>query len=252
MSATSRRPRLTRLAILAVAGATALSVAACGTSNKQNAAPSASPTSSSSAPAKGKKQVAGAIASVSGSTIQVTQQTGSATVDFTPSTKVTEVTPAQLTDVTAGNCVSVQPTRESAEAGGAITAQSVRIRPAVDGKCPQPKQPARGSATTAPSAPSPTTPVKNRIIEGTVASVAGDTITVTTTNAAQMNMTVTDGTKYTKQATTDAQAIAQGKCITARGTTGSGGALQATTIVVRPATDGNCPQPGEEHHGHGG
>jgi hypothetical protein len=251
MSATSLRPRLTRLAILAVAGVTALSVAGCGTSNKQNAAPSAGPTISS-APAKGKEQVAGLIASVSGSTIQVTQQTGSATVDFTPSTRVTEVNPAQLTDVTAGSCVSVQPTRKSAEAGGAITAQSVRLSPAVDGKCPQPKQPATGSATTAPSAPSPTAPAKNRIIEGTVASVAGNTITVTTTNASQMNVTVTDGTKYTKQATTDAQAITQGKCITARGTTGSGGALQAKNIVVRPANNDNCPQPGEEHHSHGG
>jgi hypothetical protein len=243
MAATSLTPRLTRLAILAVTGATALSVAACGTSNKEKAAPSASPTTSSSAPAKGKEQVAGLIASVSGSTIQVTQQTGTATVDFTPSTKVSEVTPAQLTDVTAGSCVKVRPTRESAQTGGAITARSVRVNQAVDGKCPQPKQPA-GSGTPTPSSPSPTAPAKNPAVQGTVASVAGNIITVTSDNASQTTVTVTDKTEYTKRATTDAQAIAQGKCITARGTTDSGGALQATNITVRPATNGTCPQHG--------
>ncbi|HYB39197.1 MAG TPA: DUF5666 domain-containing protein [Mycobacterium sp.] len=256
MSATCFTPRLTRLAILAVAGVTALSVAACGTSNKEKAAPSASPTSSSAAPAKGKEQVAGLIASVSGSTIQVTQRTGSATVDFTPSTHVSEVTPAQLTDVTAGSCVTVQPTRESARAGGAITAQSVRVSPAIDGKCPQPKQPAAGSATTAPSAPSSTAPAKNPAVHGTVASVAGNTITVTSVhgsgNPSQTTVTVTDTTKYSKQTTTDAQAITQGKCLTAQGTKDSGGTLQATAITVRPATNGTCPQPGELHHGHAG
>jgi hypothetical protein len=252
LSAASLAPGLTRLAILAVTGATALSVAACGTSNKQHAAPSASPTSSP-APAKGKAQVTGLIASVSGSTIQVKRQTGTATVDFIPSTKVTEVSPAQLTDVTVGSCVTVQPTRESAEA--AITAQSVRISPAVGGKCPPPEQPA-ASATTAPSAPSATAPAKHPAVRGTVASVAGNTITVTSTDAsdssAQTTVHLTDKTKYTKLVTTDARAITQGKCITARGTTDSGGALQATTITVRPATNGKCPEPGGQRHAHGG
>jgi hypothetical protein len=227
IAATCRTPRLTRLAILAITAATALSVASCRPSNKENrekAAPSASP-SSSSAPAKGKEQVAGLIASVSGSTIQVIQQISTATVDFTPSTNVNEVTSAQLTDVTAGSCVNVQSTRESARTTGPITAQSVHISPAVDGKCRQPN--------------------------GTVASVTGNSIAVTDAGGSpsQSTVTVTDTTKYTKQAAADAQAITQGKCITARGTTDGGGALQATTITVRPASNGHCPQSGERHHG---
>ncbi|BBY08445.1 hypothetical protein MNVI_37630 [Mycobacterium noviomagense] len=187
---------------------------------------------------------------MSGSTIQVTQSGGNATVDFTPSTKVVEVTPAQLTDVTAGSCVSVHPTPETAPAGSAVTAQSVRVSAPVDRKCPQPKAQAGSSATP----PSSAAPAKNRGINGTVASVTGNTINVTSNDASgaasQTAVTVTEKTKYTKQTTTDGQAIAQGKCITARGTKDGGGTLQATTITLQPANNGKCPQPGGNHHGH--
>jgi hypothetical protein len=259
MPVTSLTPRLTRFAILAVAGATALSVAACGTSNNAKPTSSASPTSASTtsstpgASAKGKDRVSGLIASVSGNAIQVTQQTGTATIDFTPSTKITEVTPAQLSDVTTGSCVTVRPTPEGATApGGAVTAESVRVSQAVDGKCPQPETPAAGSTTTAPSGP-PSGPAKPRPLSGTVASATGNTITVTGTDAngnpSQANVTVTDTTKYTQRNSATSQAIAQGKCITARGTKDGGGTLQATTINLKPADNGNCPQTGGKRHG---
>jgi hypothetical protein len=237
MSVTSPPARLTRLAILTLTGATALSVAACGASNTSKPATSASPTSSAatssspSASANGKSWVSGMIASVSGDAIQVSQQTGTATVDFTPSTKITEVTPGQLTDVTAGSCVVVIPSRESADTGGATTAQFVRVSPAVDGKCAEPKHHAG--------------------LAGTVASVSGTTITVNSTdangNGSPSTVTVTDTTKYTKQAATDAQALAQGRCVAARGTKDDSGTLQATAISVQQADNGSCPQHGARH-----
>jgi hypothetical protein len=248
----SRTPRLTRLTIFAVAGATALSVAACGSSNNAKPTSSSTPASTgaaSSAPgaqAKGKDFVSGMIASVSGNAAQVTQQSGPATVDFSPSTKVTEITAASLTDVTAGRCVSALPAREAApSAGGPVTAQLVRLSAPVDGKCPQVKPPA-GKSTPAPSpGPAPAAP---RVVRGTVASVAGNTITVTDTDAngnpSQTTVTVTDQTKYTQSAVTTTQAITQGKCLAARGTKDSGGALQATMIHLQPAENGNCPQLG--------
>lgn len=254
MSATFSTTRLSRVALLAVTGATALSVAACGASN--NAKPtsanptSPAPSSSPSASAKGKDWVNGLIDSVSGNTIQVSQRSGSATVDFTPSTEVSEITPAQLTDITTGACVSVRPDRHGAStAGGAITARSVRVGTAVDGKCPQPKQPAGETTSTPPGAPA-----AHHQIGGQVASVAGNTITLNSAdsggNSSQTSVTVTDTTKYTKQSTTDAQAIAQGKCIAAHGTTDGGGTLQATTISVQQSDNGNCPQLGDKHHRH--
>ena len=256
MPATFSTTRLSRVALLAVTGATALSVAACGTSN--NAKPtstnptSSAPTSSSSpsASAKGKDWVNGLIDSVSGNTIQVSQRSGSATVDFTPSTAVSELTPAQLTDITTGSCVSVRPDRHGAStAVGAITARSVRVSTAVDGKCPQPKQSAGETTSTPPGAPA-----AHHQIAGQVASVAGDTITLNDAdsggNSSQTSVTVTDTTKYTKESTADAQAISQGKCIAAHGTTDGGGTLQATTISVQQSDNGSCPQLGGKHHRH--
>jgi hypothetical protein len=257
MTVTFPTARITQFTILAIAGATALSVAACGTPNNTKPSTSASPASSSpasSSPSASAKEdwVYGLIASVSGNAVQATQKTGTATVDFTPSTKVTEVTPAQLTDVTAGSCVRARPTRESTPAtSGAITAKSITVRQAVDGKCPQPKAPAGASTATPAPAPPPGGPEAPRSVRGTVASVAGNTITVTANDAngspSQTNVTVTDTTKYTKVTSAGAQAIAQGKCISARGTKDGSGTLQATKIIVGPADNGNCPQPAGKH-----
>ena len=239
--------RLSRVALLAVTGATALSVAACGGSNEAKPT-SANPTSSAAAPTsstpsasgKGKDWVNGLIDSVSGSTIQVSQRSGTATVDFTPSTAVSETAPAQLTDITAGSCVIVRPDRHGASAeGGAISARSVRVSTAVDGKCPAPTHPAGEGSHHQPP-------------RGQVASVTGNTITLNNTDAqgnpSQISVTVTDTTTYTKQTATDAQAIVQGKCIAAQGIRDGGGALQATAITVRQADNGQCPEPGAQHH----
>jgi hypothetical protein len=215
MSVTSPPARLSRLAIVTLTGATALSI---------------------------KDWVNGLIDSVSGSTIQVSQRSGTATVDFTPSTAVSETTPAQLTDITTGSCVSVRPDRHSASAeGGATTARSVRVSAAVDGKCPAPTRPAGEGSHHQPP-------------RGQVASVTGNTIMLNSTDAqgnpAQTSVSVTDTTTYTKQTTTDAHAIVQGKCIAAHGTRDGGGALQATNISVQQADNGSCPEPGGKHHRH--
>jgi hypothetical protein len=249
MHASLPTSRLARFAIITATGVTALSLAACGSSNTSSpttspSSPStavASPTTTSSAPApNGETRVSGLIASVAGNAAQVTQHEsdrGNATVDFGGSTKVTETSPAALTDVTAGSCVSVRP-QEAGQGGQPITAASVRVSPAVDGKCPQAKESGKRSG-----------------VQGSVASVAGDTINVTSTdasgNTAQTAVTVSDKTKYHKQVAADTQAITAGKCLTARGTQDSSGALQATTIDLRAAHDGKCA--GEAgHHGHGG
>jgi hypothetical protein len=168
MPATSVNPRLIRLAILAVLAVIALCVAMCGlshsTSNNTNnakptvsatpprSAPSAAPPPAPPPPVVAKDYVEGLVESVSGNTIALRTRTGSATVDFTPSTQVFEVTPAQLTDVSPGSCINVRATPQSAPAGAAITAQSVTITRTIDGKCPPPL------ASTPPSPPSQVTP----------------------------------------------------------------------------------------------
>ena len=263
ISASSRLPRPTRFAVLAVTGAAALSIAACSSSNTSS--PTTSPSSAASspttsqttpsAPANGQARVSGLIASVSGNAVQVTQnENGNATVDFTPSTKINEVVPAALSDVTTGSCVTVQPGHEESQGGQPVTAATVRVRAAADGKCPQAKAGAPGSGpgstTPAPSGSPTTAPAKRSAVQGTVASVAGNTINITSTdasgNTAQTAVTVNDKTKYSKQASATSQAVSAGKCIAAWGTKDGSGTLQATTLDLRPANDGKC---GRGKHG---
>jgi hypothetical protein len=241
---TSVKARLIRLAILgAVIAVITLCVAMCGPSNNSSnnsttgkptvsaIPPSSVPSSAPSAapppappPPEAKDYVEGLVESVSGNVIQLRTRTGSATVDFSASTRVVEQTPAQLTDVTPGSCVNVRATPQSAPPPAAITAQSVTITPAIDGKCPPPAG-----------------------FYGTVTSVSGNTIVVNgmgTGGPTSTNVTVADSTTYNKQTASSSQAIVHGRCLGAQGTN-SGGALQAMTIALQA-----CPPMGRPHHHH--
>lgn len=260
MSASCPVPRLTRFAVFAVAGATALSLSACGSSNKSSSTSTSTSTATStvtstttSSTPNAEARVSGLIASVAGNSIQVTKEdNATASVNFTSTTKITEAVPAGLPDVTPGSCVSVKPTEGSAP-GQAVTAASVKISESVNGACPKPPQSAPGASTTAPSLPPSQAPAKPAWVRGSVASVTGNTINVTNTdpsgNTTQTPVTVDDKTKYSKQSSANTDAITPGKCLSARGTQDNGGALQATSINLRQAVDGKCGKLKQPGHG---
>jgi hypothetical protein len=253
MLASSVAPRVAQLAVIAV---TALSVGACGTSNNGSAEkplPAASPTSSAPSPAPpppvppppamGKDHIEGLVQSVSGGSIHLRLRNGAATVSLAPSTQVTEARPAQLSDVTEGSCVSVR--AAPAGAPGAISAQSVTISPAIDGKClPPPEASSKTPPTGSPAPPS----AAAAGVFGQVASVSGTTIVVNSIGPGGQpvpaTVTVAGTTSYSNDAVTNAQAIENGKCMAAQGTE-SDGVLQATTISLQP-----CPPMGGDHHHH--
>lgn len=241
MPALSLKSRRTQIAIGAVIAVIALSVAMCGPSHNASngsappapvtatppsaAPPSAVPPPAPAPPPLGKDYVEGMVQSNSGQTIALRTRSGSATVDYTPATRVVEVTPAKLTDVTPGSCVNVRATPQSAPPPGAITAQTVTVTESADGKCPPPAG-----------------------FYGTVASVSGNTIAVNGLGpggpSATTNVTVTDSTSYQRQTPSDAQAITNGKCMGANGTQ-DGGVLHATMISLQ-----TCPPMGHPHHHH--
>jgi hypothetical protein len=233
-------PSRTRLIIPLLAGVTALSIAACGTSNDQDSTEhSIAATQPSSAakppppppPPVGKDHIEGLIRSVSGDAIQLTQRDRSAaTVDFTQETMVTELSSAALTDVKPGSCVDIKSAPQSASPGGAITAESVEISPAIAHQCPPPPGPA------------PT-------VYGIVDSVADNAIKVNTVDptgkTTHSTVDVINTTTYTKHAVTNAQAVQNGKCMAAQGTK-DGDVLRAATIDLEP-----CPPMGRpQHHLH--
>ena len=234
---------ITYYSVLAIVGMAALSAVACGSSNKSSpsdssTAPKAtSATAASQAPAKvnGEDEVSGSIASVSGTTIEVTGPTGSATVAFSPSTKIMELTPAKLTDITAGQCVTIRPA--SGAEGGTATADAVVVGASSGGECKK-----TGGADNAGL---PASPLGG--FRGNVDSVSEKTIVITTlgTDGSKTNTTVetNDTTLFADRHRVNADAIVEGKCIIAGGTNDTGGVLQAQTINLPLVVDGNCPQP---------
>jgi hypothetical protein len=208
-----------RYGIIALTSAAAVALAACSSSST----PAPATTATTAKPNKAGDRVAGLIASVSGNTIHVTEKNSTATIDFTNQTAISEIDPAQLSDVTAGSCVGVRPTRDS-RPNGPVTAHTVLVGPARNGQCPQ-AQDGRG-------------------VRGTVASVNGNTISVATAaNPTPTTVGINGGTGYAKRVAANPKAITAGKCITGRGTNDSSGALQATSITVRPAGNRPCPSP---------
>ncbi len=234
MSASKVKPRLAQVAFVGVITVIALSVAMCHSDRTASNSSKPTVTALPPSPAPGtpsppapppppvpKDYVEGLVESVSGGTIQLRTRTGSATVDFSPSTRVVEVTPAKLADVTPGSCVNVRATPQSAPTGGSITAQAVTVTSAVDGKCPPPAG-----------------------FYGTVSSVSGNTIAVSGMGPQPTPTTVTvaNSTSYQKQTPSDSRAIANGKCMGAQGTQDAG-VLHAMTISLQA-----CPPMGHPHH----
>jgi len=163
--------------------------------------------------------VVGLVGSVSGGTVTVNGPDGRAIVDVTPATRVTQIVAGRLTDVTAGECLVARPTRDS---GGqpTVTAATVLFGPPVNGQC------ARGK--------------RGRGLAGTVASVDGNSITLTAADGTSSTVTVTPATRYARRAVADSSAIADGQCLLALGTKGTDGTLQATVVSVRPSHDDRC------------
>lgn len=160
---------------------------------------------------------------MSGTSIQVNQRNGTANVDLTGSTKIAELDPAQLTDLTPGSCMTARFPHDSPPG---TPARAIVIATANNGSCNAPQNARAG------------------MVRGTVTSVNGNTLVVNVSqngSTSPTNVTVDNDTTYTKRAAATSAAIAQGKCLTARGTNDSGGTLQATNITVAPAENGDLP-----------
>ena len=241
-----QKASVTHFSVLAVVGITALSAVACGASSKNS--PSEMPTSSattstaaaaspSEAPVKinGEDEVSGSIASVSGMKIEVSSPQGSASVSFSESTKIMELTAATLSGITPGLCVTIRPA--SGAEGGTVVADAVVVGASSGGECKK-----TGGQDNAGL---PRSPLGG--FRGTVDSVSDKTIAITTfgTDGNKTNTTVetNDLTLFADRHRVQADAIVEGKCIIAGGTNDTGGVLQAMTINLPLVVNGACPQP---------
>jgi len=236
--------------MLAIVGITALSAVACSSATKtESAASSVSSATSSAASATtstaqasqapvtidGREEVSGSIASVSGTRVEVSSPKGAASVALSESTRVMELTPAKLSDITAGLCVTIRPA--SGAEGGTVVADAVVVGVNKNSECKK--------TNAQDNAGLPRSPLGG--FRGSVDSVTGTTIALTTYGAdgSKMNTTVetNDLTLFADRHQVKADAIVEGKCIIARGNKDTGGVLQVDTINLPLVVNGACPQP---------
>jgi uncharacterized protein DUF5666 len=219
--------------------------------------------------------VSGQIAAVSGKTLQVQNTSSQTAVTYTDSTKLSQFVSASPADLAVGKCVQVRPVPSATsdttstdantpavapDPTAAITAGTVAISDAVNGSCVRGFGGAGGGRNVAAGGSATgTTPGGHGGrggVFGTVASLSGDTMTVTTmsrpvaaadssdTSATPTTVTRTvtldQATTYTKAAPADSSALAVGNCVTALGAPDSSGAVTATSMVIRPAVNGSC------------
>jgi len=233
-----------QFSVLAIIGITALSTVACGSSTKSSSSESASPATSTSvaAPASetpvkvdGRLEVGGSVASVSGTRIEVSSPKGAASVALSESTRVWELTPAKLSDITAGTCVTIRPA--SGAEGGTVVADAVVVGVNKNSECKKTNAQDNGGF--------PRSPLGG--FRGTVDSVTGTTIALTTNGAdgSKINTTVetNDLTLFADRHLVKADAIVEGKCIVARGNNDAGGVLQVDSINLPLVVNGACPLP---------
>jgi Domain of unknown function (DUF5666) len=85
---------------------------------------------------------------------------------------------------------------------------------------------------------------------GSIASITGDTLEVQNTETeSQTTVDLTAKTRITATVSAKLADVKAGSCITASGTKGAGGAVDATTVVIEPAVKGKCTSFGGERAG---
>jgi hypothetical protein len=151
-----------RLVITAGGTVVLLALTACGGSTAAGSTSSSS-TTSTSRPAGGngpgglaRRGTAGTLAQINGTSLILTDTTGTdVTVDYTPTTTITQTKSGVLADIVPGSCVVITGTKD---ATGALVASSVRLSQPVNGACAAGlgnRGPGAGTGTRPPAGPPP-------------------------------------------------------------------------------------------------
>jgi hypothetical protein len=242
------------MAIPAGVGLSLLLLTACGGASS-TAAPASAATGSNAATtpaAHVPNGVSGQIMSVTGQVLQVQGPAGQTAVNWTDSTALSQVMPAAESDLAVGKCVQVR--QAGAGSGGAgsggaatpadptqpLSAGTIVISDPVNGACLR-----TGSGGGGGGGGGARTGMARMGggVRGTVASISGDTMTVTPTarpgsstapaDTTPRTVTLTPSTDYSRIGSATSGDLTVGKCVAAFGTPANGG-IDAKTVIVRP------------------
>ncbi|HEX9335727.1 MAG TPA: DUF5666 domain-containing protein [Pseudonocardiaceae bacterium] len=253
--------RFLRPGLVLATGALAVAVvAACGGGATPTTAPAPATTKapSSSRANQPPPGTFGTVASVAASSLEVQNQTGQVTVNFSSSTTFTNTISATLADVAVGSCVAATSPTGSGAQPATLTAQTVLITPATANGCTvggfgggggggfagRPSGAPRPSNRPRPSGANGA-PANGARAFGSVTAVSATGFTVHslargTTPARDTAVTVSSTTTYTKTVSATSSALAVGQCIAAIGPADDTGAITARSIAISKPGPNGC------------
>ncbi|MGD8195458.1 hypothetical protein ACEXQB_013285 [Herbiconiux sp. P18] len=276
MKNSTRRNLSVRIGVV-LAAASVFTLSACASAGSEAASGSAPATAAPDAGGQQGSQggggVSGEIAAISGSTLQVQDDSSQTAVTYGDSTTITRTVTATTADITVGSCVTAvigSPGDTSTTDAATAAAGTVTVTAAVDGACdagfgfgggggaggslPEGMTPPTGMPDDAsgslPDGVAPTGAPEGGMgsfggfTSGLVTAVSGDTITVDATSAdgstESSEITLDGSTVVTKTETADASALTVGACVTAMGDSDDSGTMAATALAVSTAGDDGC------------
>jgi hypothetical protein len=277
----TRRP-VTALSAVAMAAALAGGLAACGGGAKAATSSTTAPAPGSTAAPAGARAFPGtygSVAAVTASSMEVQNSvSGQTTVDWTASTRWSQVLTLTAAAIRAGECVTVTGTKS----GTAITARSVTVTPAsTTGSCsttaagafrggPRPAgvgggfAGAGGSSGSAPARSLPADLASVAVARGKVVSSSATALVVygsertglgrfrrasttsssstapTTVPSTDIAIALTPSTTYTETKAVTSASVAVGDCVTATGPSDSTGAVTADAVRITSTGGQTC------------
>lgn len=226
--------------LLVVAGA-AILAAACG-----NAASASNPGTASPSPGRGdaafRNGTAGQLVQINGQTLIVTGPNGDSTVTYSAATAITRTSTATLADITVGTCIVATGTKD---AGGAVTATTVRLAPKTGAGCAASFGPGPAAdGTPRPSGsprPTPSGAANRAIVTGEVTAAGGTSVTVQATAGGSQTITVPTTASVTRSFSVTSADLQTGECVRATGPKDAAGTIAATSLTITPAgPSGTC------------
>lgn len=201
---------------------------------------SAQPAASSGA-ARSRPGANGTVTQVSGSTITLNTQSGQVTIDVLPNAMIQDMVAGTAADLQSGEIVTVV---GSPDANGNIVASRISIRPQSQGfpsfTPPPGASPGPGGPSGTPGGGfNPGGPNRaSNMVFGTIASVNGNELTVSTAQSQQTTVTISSATTIEKTVTGSLSDVQVGQTLSAVGTPDQSGNIQARLVTIG---SGNVP-----------
>ena len=220
-----------------------LLIAGCGSATA--AATSATPTPGQRG-GFGGGGTSGQLVQINGMTLTLSTTNGDVNVTFTSTTPITQTSTGPTADIVTGSCVVIVGTKD---ATGAVTANSVRLTPAVNGACTGGNNARPGGGGSFPARPSggafpsgaPTPNPNAAFASGLVTAVSGTSVTVGQTGGTASTVTVPTTVTVNESHAASASDLAVDICLLARGPKNSSGVVAATALTIQPAAaNGTC------------